>query len=494
MSFFCAHLDHQSAQCLKLKVECVPGRRGCVLRGKVTFLEDPDERVARRDPVKKRSAVSAKIKWAGLALGLLSGLAPLYAQTAVDALLDPVTPIWTNSAGTFMATYAPLGFRWTSEARDTARAGDEKFTLWDLPVHEVLVRFAPTGPRHLALSIFNRGDAGELNKAAFTNLLGRAYAQATVWAGGAKPVPVGEQMNLDGIRRQAMEWLRPPMRLRLLWSYSTKDAQGAFTYRAEYIRLECVSASADVPRPGVAKPATLSASGLRSRVKKSADGDVALDNVPMVDQGQKGYCVVAAAERVLRYYAIEVDQHELAQLSASSAEEGTDPRKMVEGLKRVGTRLGLRIKVLEDFDFDDFLKMVDRYNSAAKRAKLPPLTYGHMVDVSALYESMEAATLREVRLKQQGDFNRFQADVASNVERGFPLLWSVHLGKVPETPVLPQGGGGHMRLIIGYNRARGEVLYSDSWGQGHELKRMKWEDAWTITGGLYLIEPRNLTL
>jgi hypothetical protein len=44
MSFFCAHLDHPSEQCLKLKVECVPGRRGCVLRGKVTFLEDPDER------------------------------------------------------------------------------------------------------------------------------------------------------------------------------------------------------------------------------------------------------------------------------------------------------------------------------------------------------------------------------------------------------------------------------------------------------------------
>ena len=60
MSFFCAHLDHQTDQCLKLKVNCVPGRRGCVLRGKVTFLEDPDERVARRDPVKKRESRQAR--------------------------------------------------------------------------------------------------------------------------------------------------------------------------------------------------------------------------------------------------------------------------------------------------------------------------------------------------------------------------------------------------------------------------------------------------
>ena len=60
MSFFCAHLDHQTEQCLKLKVECIPGRRGCVLRGKVTFLVDPDERVAQRDPARKRAAAAGR--------------------------------------------------------------------------------------------------------------------------------------------------------------------------------------------------------------------------------------------------------------------------------------------------------------------------------------------------------------------------------------------------------------------------------------------------
>ena len=54
MSFFCAHLDPKTEQCMKLKVECIPGRRGCVLRGKVKFLIDPDERVAQRDPVRKK--------------------------------------------------------------------------------------------------------------------------------------------------------------------------------------------------------------------------------------------------------------------------------------------------------------------------------------------------------------------------------------------------------------------------------------------------------
>ncbi len=56
MSFFCAHLDPGTEQCMKLKVECIPGRRGCVLRGKVKFLVDPDERVAQRDPVRKKKS------------------------------------------------------------------------------------------------------------------------------------------------------------------------------------------------------------------------------------------------------------------------------------------------------------------------------------------------------------------------------------------------------------------------------------------------------
>ena len=55
MSFFCGHFDQQTDQCLKLKLECVPGRPGCVLRGKVTFMTPPEERVAKRAPGKKKT-------------------------------------------------------------------------------------------------------------------------------------------------------------------------------------------------------------------------------------------------------------------------------------------------------------------------------------------------------------------------------------------------------------------------------------------------------
>jgi hypothetical protein len=102
---------------------------------------------------------------------------------------------------------------------------------------------------------------------------------------------------------------------------------------------------------------------------------------------------------------------------------------------------------------------------------------------------MQPDLLKEVRTKNKADVGKFQRTVQSSVDQGEPLLWSVVLGFVPENPALPQTRGGHMRLIIGYNNKTQEIMYTDSWGAGHELKRMVLADAWTITTGLTSIEP-----
>ena len=55
MSFFCPHFDQTKDFCVKLNAECIPGRPGCVLRGKVTFLVPADERVKKRGRKKVNS-------------------------------------------------------------------------------------------------------------------------------------------------------------------------------------------------------------------------------------------------------------------------------------------------------------------------------------------------------------------------------------------------------------------------------------------------------
>ena len=97
--------------------------------------------------------------------------------------------------------------------------------------------------------------------------------------------------------------------------------------------------------------------------------------------------------------------------------------------------------------------------------------------------SISSTTSTGSRVRYFGD------QIRQKIDAGIPIIWSVWLGIVPETPALPQSSGGHMRLILGYDR-EGNVLYSDSWGAGHERKKMRLEDALLITTGLRTLAPR----
>ncbi len=209
----------------------------------------------------------------------------------------------------------------------------------------------------------------------------------------------------------------------------------------------------------------------------------------MVDQGEKGYCVVASVERIMRYYGAPVDQHELAQIANTDAALGTSTGAMLSSLRRLTGRLGIKVRSLHQWNARDFLKLVDDYNRATKRGKLAPeLPLPYATNADAFFSQVKPDIYKEVRMKSAADFGRFQRDIQRSIDQGIPLLWSVRLGIVRESNT-PQRIGGHMRIIVGYNQTTNEVLYSDSWGQGHEEKRMAMDDAWTITDGLSSLQP-----
>jgi hypothetical protein len=57
-SFTCQYLDLANDLCLLLKTDCVPGRRGCVLRDTSTFLIPAEERLRLLEEEKKAAALS----------------------------------------------------------------------------------------------------------------------------------------------------------------------------------------------------------------------------------------------------------------------------------------------------------------------------------------------------------------------------------------------------------------------------------------------------
>lgn len=61
------------------------------------------------------------------------------------------------------------------------------------------------------------------------------------------------------------------------------------------------------------------------------------------------------------------------------------------------------------------------------------------------------------------------------VQSGVPIIWLID---------------GHLRLLIGINPKAKQVIFSDSWGPGHDFKAMPYHQFARINRGMWVMEPR----
>lgn len=418
---------------------------------------------------------------------LLVALAPAFAAP-LDPLLSAEN-LWTMKQSDFMAAAGRLGYEWTSNTRDSARVARPDITVFGQPAVESVARFDGETLKEITVTLYGRGDAGDLTEVKFDALV-RSSAEAISKATNVKFTARGKDPT-SAVKAEGLLWQTDKARYLLEFSKTKEVKTRDIPFRAEFVRLEIT-----VPEKKVGLLAS-AASGQRVKfsgpihVKKdAATGDVWIADVPMVDQGQKGYCVVASTERVMRYYGNSVDANELAQVANTATAGGTSSSAMLDALKKLGARLKVRVREVQAGDsIRDILKLIADYNRAAKKAGAAEIPeQGNMIDMGAVYQAMRGDVLKDVRTKNKSDLSRFQRQVQTHIDQGIPLLWTVMLGLTKE-PGIPQTAGGHMRLIIGYNTTKEEILYSDSWGAGNELKRMSAADAWTMTTGAMSIEP-----
>jgi len=62
-SYSCQNCDFSTNWCRRLQRLCVPGRAGCVLRGKVRFMYDADERARVVDEEYRLKQKAARFNW-----------------------------------------------------------------------------------------------------------------------------------------------------------------------------------------------------------------------------------------------------------------------------------------------------------------------------------------------------------------------------------------------------------------------------------------------
>ena len=408
---------------------------------------------------------------------------------------------WTGKAEFFAVEHAKDGFAFASEDRTIVNCLKHDTCTWyGLKVWEAKVYFDKGGEEervsHVELSLYNRGDAG-LATMDVPALKEEIAAVAKKLDPAAKKTnPEKTTLRNGGVQyRRRFDSADPSGEL--VWGLSAADANK--NRMVEYLRLTLTPKGAEKTKRSAAakKPSGVAAKAkIKDNVTKSPNGDVFIDNVPMVDQGQKGYCSAAVSERVLRYYGNQIDEHEIAQQAETQAQGGTNVGKMKETVTVIGEKNGLGFQSIVSMSagVGDLEDEISRYNKAAKAEKKPELslaqfTRGNMIYVSEMRESMDAKVVYRMRQKD-ARLKKFSAGIRQQVNAGIPVFWGVTLGIFPERGVNPQSVGGHMRLIIGYNDKKKEILYTDTWGEGHELKRMPEDWAFAITHDAFFLKPR----
>lgn len=322
-----------------------------------------------------------------------------------------------------------------------------------MPVEEAVVDFVDGKVNLITVSIFNRGDGGDITKEDFEKrfkLSGAAISKNLV----AKPSAFKADRT-QGLLAEGYRWNSPNgIAVLELNEGALADAP------REFLRLRVsrkgatggLAASMLSARGGAA----VKLSDLPRNVQKDAEGNVMVSGLPMVDQGNKGYCVVASVQRLFEYYGIGADMHQIAQVAESKPEGGTNTLLMAKELDKIDYRFKTRLKILA---------------MTAQR--------GGLVEVE-----------RDFIVGKPVDETAFLKRIRTHVDDGLPLLWSLDLGRFPETPNLnPQTAGGHMRIIHGYNDKDQTIVFTDSWGAGHERKTMKMSDAYQATNGLFVLQP-----
>ena len=173
-------------------------------------------------------------------------------------------------------------------------------------------------------------------------------------------------------------------------------------------------------------------------------GDKVIDEIPIFPQGNRAYCGVSSLSMALHFLGVNLETEELA--AASAIRYGSTRKMLVREIYVAAADEGdIRASRSTSFDF--------------KRAK-DSIDHGVPVVVFRRYDA-QRDYLHTAFAK------RFERD--RTVELPKPDLNERATWPTKEAPA-------HATIINGYNEARGEVIFTESWGEHVRDRRMLAEE------------------
>lgn len=206
---------------------------------------------------------------------------------------------------------------------------------------------------------------------------------------------------------------------------------------------------------GFMKDSELKALVLKNVVAEE-NGDVLIKNIPMVDQGPKGYCAPATFERAMRYMLVPADMYLLA--TAATTSKGTNTLLLADSCKRIVRSKARRVKDL-DLKSDLKIKLVKKYVD-----KGVPILW-QMRSLKSYNQLVNQRTKERAAVSSFDDWKKKVAAEAKKVAPKMERNESNH----------------HICMIIGYNEETNEIAVSDSWGAQYELRWVHIDVAKAVT-------------
>lgn len=356
-------------------------------------------------------------------------------------------------------------------------------TFAELPVIEAVFEFSDKNHlESVKMSMYNRADCGQWSKERFD----KAVSTLSKRIGSVTKVkqPDFSKQKLSGSTIHQGIWHSASYDVALCWCATDEST--------EYITIN-IEDRRQIKDIRQDMRTVVNTADLTKRIRKERGGIIWVD-VPMVNQGERGYCVVAGLERIFRYYNSSIDQHMLAQIMASDPSQGTNMQVALETLEKNANKLRIRVKTVynEKLTAENLEKFIKDYNRAASKKKKGKANADNIrragYDQRAMIAEMDPDIYLDLRSDRKPGVKSFFSTVKNSIDRGIPLVWSVILVKneVKEQPDISY----HMRIINGYNEKTGEIIYTDSWGAGHERKSMPAKRAWATTNMIMDVRPK----
>ena len=197
-----------------------------------------------------------------------------------------------------------------------------------------------------------------------------------------------------------------------------------------------------------------------ANLEKRPNSDVVIGDIPMVDQGPKGYCAPATAERAMRYLGIPADMYILANAGQSGFGGGTNVSLLLEGM---ADQIRSKRRSFDSWQGPLKLKELAKYID-----KGVPVMW-------LLYSTKEFNELANKRTEDR----RSVSDWAS---------WRGKIANEAISNSLPKDlERGHVALIIGYNKDTNEFAFSDSWGERFKERWITFQEAEKISAGQFYV-------